>query len=540
MWHGPDEQVHFSQLAHLAETGQPPLPRKYDVTQEIYISTVLLETVRDHRGNNAFTFRPWYRIPYSDSVWGKYESAVIDLKHLPDRASMWKNEASHYPPLYYQLTAQIYNWFYDHSVIDRVFAVRWLNLGMGWLTIGIAYLVGQEIFVSLQKRWLLPLMLAWHPMFSFLIATVNSDNMFNLLVSFWLWLGVRMLTKGLTPVNTLALAGSIYASSATKPQWVIAIPIIGVLAFLLLIKYWPQINHQLQKVLLISLPISLIISLFILYSRYPNWLFYIPESGLAHPLFSYSLWDHFNYVKFHTYREVIPWYWGVFNWLGVTLPRWTHRIQMGILLLTSLGIGLKLIQVITNFFKTKLVHQKPSVNSRWLAKAFLLLAAGAYFIALETWEYFFIFHKGYAYGIQGRYFFPTIIGHLTAVILGLSVIFTLGDRLLRAVQSVTRHNALGELIKLVRQTGTVKIGFTILTVWWLILGSIGWYIVASAYYQLWPISLMITQMSQYKPLWAKAASLSLILGLGVVSQSLLLALLTISSFKSRFGAAGSK
>ena len=63
IWHTPDEQSHFGQVAFMAEKGRKPDGwDKYDLTNEILISERLLGTERDKFGNNKFTFHPEYRI----------------------------------------------------------------------------------------------------------------------------------------------------------------------------------------------------------------------------------------------------------------------------------------------------------------------------------------------------------------------------------------------------------------------------------------------------------------------------------------------
>ena len=62
LWHFPDEQAHFGQIAFIAEKGRNPDRSENDLTEEIYISEQLLGTARDKYGNNKFTFHPEYRI----------------------------------------------------------------------------------------------------------------------------------------------------------------------------------------------------------------------------------------------------------------------------------------------------------------------------------------------------------------------------------------------------------------------------------------------------------------------------------------------
>src|SRR5688500_11506628 len=91
IWHTPDEQAHFAQVAFFAETGQMPYYPE-DLNKEILISERLLGTERDERGNNKFTFHPEYRIEYTDSLIGRYEE---EIKNLPKkyRTEFVKQEA---------------------------------------------------------------------------------------------------------------------------------------------------------------------------------------------------------------------------------------------------------------------------------------------------------------------------------------------------------------------------------------------------------------------------------------------------------------
>jgi len=60
----------------------------------------------------------------------------------------------------------------------------------------------------------------------------------------------------------------------------------------------------------------------------------------------YNLWQHLVYTTQHTFQEVLPWYWGVFRWLSLTLPRWVNQVMMRLLVLAGVGLVIK-------FFKRK-------------------------------------------------------------------------------------------------------------------------------------------------------------------------------------------
>ena len=80
LWHFPDEQAHFGHVAYLAEGGTLPMGRTNDLNQEIAIAEQRLGTYRNKYGNNDFTYRPEYRLEYTDSYTGRYEE---EIKALP-------------------------------------------------------------------------------------------------------------------------------------------------------------------------------------------------------------------------------------------------------------------------------------------------------------------------------------------------------------------------------------------------------------------------------------------------------------------------
>src|SRR3990167_5370744 len=125
IWHTPDEQSHFGQVAFVAENGRIPNAfDKFDLTEEIYVSEQLLGTVRDNLGNNKFTFHPEYRIEYTDSLMGKYEASISALSATGAKSRFIYQEASRYPILYYYPASILYRLFYNADLFTRIFIVR--------------------------------------------------------------------------------------------------------------------------------------------------------------------------------------------------------------------------------------------------------------------------------------------------------------------------------------------------------------------------------------------------------------------------------
>ena len=70
IWHFPDEQAHFGQVAFRADHGRIQKYHELSTSREIFISEELLGTKRDSQGNNLFTYHPEFKIDYSKTYEG--------------------------------------------------------------------------------------------------------------------------------------------------------------------------------------------------------------------------------------------------------------------------------------------------------------------------------------------------------------------------------------------------------------------------------------------------------------------------------------
>jgi len=177
-----------------------------------------------------------------------------------------------------------------------------------------------------------------------------------------------------------------------------------------------------------------------------------------------------EYLRFSANKLVaqnVVWYWGVFKWLGVVLPPIYWRVANRAVLLGALGIGVYFWKIL----KKRKTFVDPYVVS------FTLLASILYALTIFWYDWQHTKINGYSLGIQARYFFPTIVAHMTIFMTG---IISLG------------WNA--------SSSKWLRRGLVILFIW-LQLGGI-WRIIA-IYYPGLSISEIITQVSQYKPYFAK-------------------------------------
>jgi len=171
--------------------------------------------------------------------------------------------------------------------------------------------------------------------------------------------------------------------------------------------------------------------------------------------------------------------------LGVTLPRWINRVQMRILGVVVLGLGIWVSRVVKNK-KRKIKQLAPAI--------FLLFSGLVYFLGIEAWEFLFIKANGYGYGMQGRYYFPTIVSHMFMVLFGVLSLFS----------KKWRYR-----------------GVFILILWWMALQVMGMMTLLRSYYSVNSIGVLVNQISQYNPDWAKGGVVTVLIVLSIVLNTLL-------------------
>lgn len=486
IWHFPDEEQHFAYTSFWLEKKHFPSSSEFDVSREIDQSSQILGTERDTRGINNFTYHPEYRIPYTKDQVGLWEEEIKQLNTRENRVTMVKREAARYGPIYYWLTAITCQIFSKADLFVRVFSARAVSVLLSLLTVIFIYLISKQIFSSQILQISLIFLVAFQPMFSFVSSGVNSDNLFNLTFTGILYVSLKIF---FSPENKFFSKKKIFdwillllflvIGFYTKQQIIISLPIIFS-AFLLGLILLKNKKRKKQYLSLIVLLLIVAVSGFKKFGHIPEYDVQAP-SQLTESFLEYIFW-HLG----HTIAETIPWYWGVFNWLGVTLPRWVNQVQARLLMLTSLGILIYFIKVIKEkrFFKRE--------NLKIL---FLLSAAVIYYFSIISWDFFFRSSQGFSFGIQGRYFFPTIVSHMLIILLGLT--------------SLIPHKFKALFIKL-------------LSLWWLVFSLIGLHTAASAYYQFWPIQVFLNQNSQYKPMVFKSLGFSIIFTLFFTSLIFLL------------------
>jgi len=479
MWHFPDEEQHFGQVAFLAEKNRLPRGSDLDINKEIDVSSEILGTKRSKLGINKFTYHPEYRIPYSKNDIGLYEDKIINLNTDENRQTMVKAEAARYGPVYYYLATFFYKVFYQHNLLVRVFSSRFISVLLSTFTVYFVYLIAKLIFKKQVFRLTLTFLVAFQPMFSFISSGINSDNIFNLIFTLILYFCLKIFFNRPSEVQSsninrlfkwFFLVLVLMAGYYTKKQIYIACPIILLAMVMSFMVKTIKINKK--NIFIASLVILIISLLFIFKIRIPEF-----NSHQA-PQASETFWQYIYWHLKHTIAETIPWYWGVFNWLGVTLPRWVNRVQSRILVISAVGFIM---------FFIKQIKRKKFNSLNNFKIFFLLVAAAIYYVSIISWDYLFRTTHSFSFGIQGRYFFPTIVSHMLFILLGILALIPAKFKYFKIIIA------------------------KILVLWWLVFSFIGLKTALNSYYQLWPFKVFLNQVSQYKPILFKSPGIGIII-----------------------------
>lgn len=451
----PDEQAHFGSISYLISNNSMPDYGKEDLTLEMAETQKLLGVFRNDVGQNNYTYHPEYHPEYTTTTTGLYEDEIRSLNSQENRNTYVGSEAAKYPPLYY-LFSSLYTRVVNQSdLITRLFASRLINLDIALLMALVVWHIGVLVFNNKVYAKLLTFLVMLQPMMSFVTAGINSDNLHNLLFFAILYLGLRIIKYELKFKDLLALVIVIGLDIYTKPQGFIGIAVASLSVLLAVIR-----SRNWKSLIWIGLiAIGAVVIGGTQWEKYASLLNVGNSQGSS----------FIEYIRFSANKlmaQNVVWYWGVFKWLGVVLPPIYWRVANRVVLLSAIGLAIYWFKVVRHK-KTQKVVADP------YAMLFMLAASILYALVIFWYDWQHTKINGYSLGIQARYFFPTLVAHMSILITG---IISLSSNF--KVQSWLRS--------------ALVLVFT-----WLQLGGI-WRVV-SIYYPGKNLPELITMASQYKP-----------------------------------------
>lgn len=456
----PDEQSHLSTTTYFTDHGRIPEEETVDLTEEQMFAEYTFGVMTD--GTNRYAHNPTYHIQYSNSLIGLHEVELANINTNEYRTAYTIHRGAVYPPLYYSLASIFYRSVYSHDLITRIFAVRLLSLIITITTILTAYFIGRELFSRRNYALMFSIMYISFPPTAYLAAGVNPDNLHNLLFTVFIYLCFKIIIIGINKNRAVYLGLIIGLDLLTKPQAYIMFPIL-LLALLLSPKF------SIRKSLI---PLSLTFLFTTIAAGWyeiPKYLMgqgnpYLTET---HPSSAQNLQTFLSQFINKLKSEIIVWYWGVFKWTTITLPRPFWWIANRIILVSSLGILINFIKEIKN--------HKLTLRSKFIVFAILSNITYLILLVFYDWQYFNL--VGRSLGFQARYFLPLLSTQIYLIIEGLLVLARREIQKLIAVKTLT-------LFFITLQLAAV-------------------YTIISSYYDLSSFSNFITQASQYKPWYSK-------------------------------------
>ena len=515
MWHTPDEQAHFAQAQDFAALGNRP-SSGFSTSADIVLSEKYLGVFRDERGDNRFTYHPEYNIEYSGSVYGLYEKELIAMP-VESRSILSINEATGYPPLYYLYISAINRQFWSLDLISRVFLSRivtvLLSVGLGLVVFNLGKILFKDIFYA----HILAALVVFQPMRMFSGAGVTSDALYNLIYPLVILTGLLFYRHPSFKRLVLLLA-AVLAGILTKQQFVLLffwlVPMVLIPVF--------RENNQSQMLVKSAVIVGMIFGiLFIivnLLATFIPWLVgpltsTILKSGgipdVSTPMSNEpSILQYLSVITREGYAQILPWYWGVYRWLSLTLPFWVYRTIKVVMIISFLGW-------ITGFKKIKNI-----VNGKlllWLAGSSVIYTLGIYFWNLLFWK-----SHGFPFGIQGRYFFPNLTEHMTILLVGLILL----SRSIISVIPVPDRSRGQAPAGIYLNRFRIKSGMTIEKIFGLVaaLGMVLfnwfslWFVSQSYYGDIFSYQTFFLRASQYKPWFFKTPLLEAWLGLGILTS----------------------
>ncbi len=225
-WQAPDEQVHFAYAQELASDGAlagDEAKATYSTEQSLAMRATDLNDIALH--------------PQVPAVWdpGTVRRWHAQQTRLPSAARHdggGPNPAAANPPLYYAYLAAPYRIAERSTIIGRLYALRiWSGLLL-LVTVTATWLLAGELF---ERRRLAQTaaagIVALQPETTFLTAMANPDALLIALWSVAAWLGVRVLRRGLTRRDGVALALVGAGAVLTKATgYALLIGVVAVLA----------------------------------------------------------------------------------------------------------------------------------------------------------------------------------------------------------------------------------------------------------------------------------------------------------------------
>jgi Predicted membrane protein (DUF2142) len=212
-WHGPDEPDHFAYAQTLAELGDTPAREESDAPPYSSRHSAALDATSTFSVVGlGDTHPPW--LP-ADEL--RYERRLSEEAGAEDDGGGYLFSTSSHLPGYYGLTLPAYLAADGGSTFTELTWMRLLTALLAGVAALCAFLTVRELAPG--SEWLAVaagLLVAFHPMASFMAGVVNNDAGVNAAAALLVFLLVRGLRRGLTVPLAVALGATLALLPAMK------------------------------------------------------------------------------------------------------------------------------------------------------------------------------------------------------------------------------------------------------------------------------------------------------------------------------------
>lgn len=334
----PDENSHFGYVQTLAErfalpgrADRPPLSPEQVLAGSLSNSDQTAQQLH-------------VRMEWSRAVYDRWRARAAALPHSARTAGGGANPASSNPPLYYLYEAIPYRLAEGGDLFTRLTIARLASVLWMLLTVVGVWLLAGEVFARDRLAQLAAAGTAGLlPMVGFVSASLNPDAMLYAEWSFALWLGVRLLRRGLTVGGAAALFAVVGAACVTKATSYALIPA----ALFVLVVAWRRAGGvaRVRPVVAAGAALVLTLGVWFVIARVagrPAAAQVADATGSAtfnlRELLSYVWQFYLPHLPFQTSFDAIPgpnlpvydiWLttgWAAFGWLEVRFPGWVYIV----------------------------------------------------------------------------------------------------------------------------------------------------------------------------------------------------------------------
>ncbi len=279
-----------------------------------------------------------------------------------------------------------------------VHVMRLLGVMMGAITVACSWHIGLRLAPSRNQRSIASLsaaLTAFNPMFLFISASVNNDNLVTMLASVAVLLALIALRNGATMRSALLLGCVLGGGALAKTSGLV--PAVIIPGFLVVRALQTKPRTGLAPLVTMALLIALIAGWF--YAR--NWLLYGEPTGTQMMVQIAGARDHIA-----TAQELLSeWdgfykaYWGLFGAVNIPMWDWVYLALTGLGGLAVLGLVIDGLACISRLRVRKAnLHRSPATT---LAVAMCVALLVGSFIAFLRWT-------SLTFASQGRLLFPVI------------------------------------------------------------------------------------------------------------------------------------